>query len=63
MSRIHADLDKCDGIGMCEATADTYFELGDDGFVHVLVDEPAAGDEAMVRSAVAACPVAALRLA
>lgn len=62
MSRIVSDHGLCEGIGMCETTADTYFQVGDDGFVHVLQDSPAAGDEKLVKSAVEACPVWALKL-
>jgi ferredoxin len=62
VSRIEADHGLCEGIGMCETTADTYFQVGDDGFVQVLQDSPAAGDEALVKSAVEACPVWALKL-
>lgn len=47
---------------MCETTADTYFQVGDDGFVQVLQNTPAPGDEALVKSAVEACPVWALKL-
>ena len=63
MSRIEADHGLCEGIGMCETTAHEYFEVGDDGFVQVLQSRPAPGDEALVKSAVDACPVWALKLA
>ena len=62
MSTITADHGVCEGIGMCETTADTYFQVGEDGFVRVLRDSPAPGDEAMVTSAILACPVMALKL-
>jgi ferredoxin len=62
VSHIEADHGLCEGIGMCETTADTYFQVGDDGFVQVLQDSPAAGDEKLVKSAVEACPVFALKL-
>ncbi|MGV9824919.1 MULTISPECIES: ferredoxin [unclassified Gordonia (in: high G+C Gram-positive bacteria)] len=63
MSRIHADRTVCEGIGMCEAQADDYFEIGEDGLVHVRADEVAEADSAHVRAAVDSCPVSALRLA
>lgn len=47
---------------MCEAMADEYFEIGDDGHVHVLDEHPAEPDREFVDAAVRACPVAALRL-
>lgn len=62
MTRIQADHGLCEGIGMCETTAHEYFEVGDDGFVKVLQDSPVSGDEALVKSAVEACPVWALKL-
>jgi ferredoxin len=62
VSRIEADHGLCEGIGMCETTADTYFQVGDDGFVQVLHTSPAPGDEKLVKSAVEACPVWALKL-
>ncbi len=49
MSAIEADRSLCEGIGMCEAQADTYFQIGDDGLVEVLVEEvpdPALPDAA-----------------
>ena len=61
-TRIHADHTVCEGIGMCEATADDYFEVGDDGFVQVLDDSPEEAERTYVKAAVDACPVSALRL-
>ena len=60
--RIRADHTVCEGIGMCEATADDYFEVGDDGFVKVLDDSPEESERTYVKAAVEACPVSALRL-
>ena len=60
--RIVADRHKCEGLGMCEAMADEFFEVGDDGHVHVLNDAPDEGDRGFVDAAVRACPVAALLL-
>lgn len=60
--QIVADLHKCEGLGMCEAMADQYFEVGDDGQVQVLNEHPHDGDDQLVDSAVKSCPVSALRL-
>jgi ferredoxin len=60
--QIVADLHRCEGLGMCEAMADQYFEVGDDGHVHLLDEHPADNDGQLVDAAVQACPVAALRL-
>ncbi|WP_329343497.1 ferredoxin [Streptomyces sp. NBC_01352] len=60
--RILADLHRCEGLGMCEAMADRYFEVGDDGQVLLLDDHPREQDRQLVDSAVKSCPVSALRL-
>ncbi|WP_435769575.1 ferredoxin [Nocardioides sp. SYSU DS0651] len=61
--RIIADLDKCEGLGMCEAMADDYFEVDEDQeLVRVLDDTPPEADRAHVYAAVQACPVLALTL-
>ena len=60
--KIVADLDKCEGLGMCEAMANDYFEVDDDERVHVLDDAPPESDRAHVYAAVQACPVLALTL-
>lgn len=60
--RIIADRDVCEGLGMCEATAHEFFELGDDDTVHVLNETPDESQRAFVKAAVDACPVSALRL-
>jgi ferredoxin len=62
--RIHADLDRCEGLGMCEAMADDYFEVDEDEDHVVVLDEaPPESDRAHVYAAVQACPVLALSLA
>lgn len=63
MSVIHVDRPACEGIGMCEAQADDYFRVGDDGLVEVVQPEVAAADHAHVAAAVDSCPMSALRLA
>lgn len=60
---IVADLDLCDGLGMCESMADDYFQVDDDTDQVVILNEhPAEADRAHVYAAVQACPVLALRL-
>jgi ferredoxin len=53
---------KCAGIGICEMTAPTVFEVGEDGQSHVLREEPAAEDMAAVEEAVANCPTESLSI-
>jgi len=60
--RIVADLRKCEGLGMCEAMADQYFEVSDEGRVYLLNEDPVEGDRQLVDAAVKSCPVSALRL-
>lgn len=62
MSKIEADYEICDGLGMCEATAPEFFEVDDDGKVKVLQQDPQGADLDDVIAAVDACPVNALRL-
>ena len=60
--RIEADRDTCEGLGMCEAMAPEFFEVGDDGQVHVLEEHPGEEHRQDVGAAVDACPVLALSL-
>jgi ferredoxin len=60
--KIVADYDTCEGLGMCQAMADQYFELDDDDMMTILDENPPESDRALVTAAVAACPVQALRL-
>ena len=60
--RIEADRGRCDGLGMCEAMAPDFFEVGDDGTVVVLDDRPGEEHRTDVAAAVDSCPVLALKL-
>lgn len=60
--RIVADTGACEGYGMCEAMADTYFEIGEDDVVVVHDEYPPEADREYVLAAVRACPARALRL-
>lgn len=62
MSHIEADRHVCEGIGMCETQADSYFQIGDDGLVDVLQADVPESDRAYVQAAVDSCPVSALRI-
>lgn len=59
---IQVDRDRCEGLGMCQAMADDYFELDDDDVMHVLNEHPPAEDRDHVHAATQACPVLALTL-
>jgi ferredoxin len=60
--RIVVDRDRCEGLGMCEAMAHEFFEVGEDGFVQVLDERPAEEHRQDLQAAVDSCPVLALRL-
>jgi ferredoxin len=60
--KIEADLNKCEGLGMCEAMLHDVFEVGDDGFVNLLDGAPEEGRRKEVLAAVDSCPVMALKL-
>ncbi|MBE1574615.1 ferredoxin [Amycolatopsis roodepoortensis] len=62
MMRIEADRAKCDGLGMCEAMAPDFFEVGDDGTVVVLDERPGEEHRQDLSAAVDSCPVLALKL-
>lgn len=61
MSRIVADTATCEGLGMCEAMAPDFFEVGDDDVVQIL-QQPDDADLGDVEAATLACPVLALKL-
>ncbi len=60
--RIVADRARCEGLGMCEAMAPDFFEVGDDGTVTVLDEIRGDVHRSAVLAAVDACPVLALSL-
>jgi ferredoxin len=56
------DRAKCAGIGLCEMTAPTVFEVGEDGQSHVIDENPTGSDLAAAEEAVANCPAGALSI-
>lgn len=59
---IVADYDKCEGLGMCEAMAPEFFEVGEEGQVSIVDKNPAEEHRKDLLAAVDACPVLALKL-
>lgn len=59
--KVRVDRARCSGIGLCEMTAPTVFEVGADGQSHV-IDDPSDADRAAVEEAVTACPTDALAI-
>lgn len=60
--RIVADKDRCEGLGMCEAMKPEFFEVGEDGAVVVLDEQPDEAHRTELQAAVDSCPVSALAL-
>ena len=60
--RIVADRDRCEGLGMCEAMAPDFFEVGEDGLVEIHDEGPGEEHRTDLAAAVDSCPVLALRL-
>lgn len=63
VTRVSIDSAKCQGHGRCELIAPGYFEVGDDGYAHVLREDVAAEDLSDVVEAVQSCPENAIVLA
>lgn len=59
---IRVDRTRCQGIGLCEMTAPGVFQVGDDGYSHVLNDNPTGAERAAAEQAVANCPTGALSI-
>lgn len=60
--KVKVDPTKCSGIGLCEMTAPTIFEVGDDGQSHVVNEHPSDDEMPNVEEAIASCPTAALSI-
>jgi ferredoxin len=60
--KVKVDRTKCSGIGLCEMTAPTVFEVGDDGQSRVINEHPSADEMPAVEEAIASCPTAALSI-
>jgi ferredoxin len=60
--RIVVDWNECEGNAMCMGVAPEYFDVDDEGQLHLLQDEPDEADRAKVEQAVRSCPKAALKL-
>ena len=56
------DEDLCIGDGSCEDLCPSVFKLEDDGYAHVINDDPDEEDWGCVRDAEAACPTSAITI-
>jgi ferredoxin len=55
------DLDLCTGCGICEDICPAVFEIGDDGYSHV-IDEYGCGDAGCCQEAIDECPEGAISM-
>ncbi|WP_418002856.1 ferredoxin [Mycobacterium sp. PDNC021] len=60
--RIEVDLNLCESNAVCVGMAPELFDLDENDFARVLVDEVPADVLVAARQVVASCPVGALRL-
>ena len=60
--KVHVDAQVCAGFGVCLGLCPDVFELHDDGYAIVLVDEVPPELEYAVRQAVSQCPARAISL-
>lgn len=60
--RIVLDESKCSSLGICEAVAPNFFEIGDSGALNLLNPTPPEEERALMEEAVASCPTLALSI-
>lgn len=60
--RVCVDYDKCTGLGLCESLAPDFFEVDDDGSLHLLKEKGSEEQRAELNEAVRSCPTEALSI-
>ena len=60
--KITVDFDRCQSNGLCMTAAPEVFEVRDDGYLYVLIDEPAESLRQAVEEAARLCPTQAISL-
>jgi ferredoxin len=60
--KVHADMTRCIGSGMCTTMAPEVFELDDSGTLHVTTPQVSPDLLDATRQAAACCPVGAISL-
>lgn len=60
--KAHVDEDVCIGCELCVDICPSVFEMGDDGFSHVIADPVPAESEDDAREAAESCPTSAITL-
>lgn len=58
--RVTVDFDTCVSTGSCARSAPAVFQLGNDGYLTVLQEEPPESEREAVELAAELCPVAAI---
>ncbi len=60
--KIAVDFDRCQSNALCMSAAPDIFEVRDDGYLYILVEEPGEDRRAAVEEAVRLCPTQAISL-
>jgi ferredoxin len=60
--RVTVDRDLCEANGVCVSLVPAVFDLDDDDYLHIMVDDVPAEQADLVRRAVLSCPKMALRV-
>lgn len=61
--KIVVDFDRCQSNALCMSAAPEVFEVRDDGFLYILVEEPGEDHRAKIEEAVRLCPTQAISIA
>jgi ferredoxin len=60
--KVIVDLDRCQSNGLCMDAAPDIFEVRDDGYLYVLVEEPSDDRRGAVEEAARLCPTQAISI-
>ena len=60
--KISVDFERCQSNALCMSAAPSVFEVRDDGFLYILIDEPDESHRAEVEEAARLCPTQAITL-
>ncbi|HZU48740.1 MAG TPA: ferredoxin [Mycobacterium sp.] len=60
--KVFVDFDTCDGNAVCMSICPEVFELGDDGYLHVLQEEPGEDLRDKLKGAEVSCPTQAITI-
>lgn len=59
---LRVDITKCSDIGLCEVTAPTAYQIGDDGQIRVAHETPNVAKRTAVTEAIGGCPTGAFSI-